>query len=148
MCFSGGFALASAVEPSVLAPVASQPSLPMPLNAARRRDIGMSEREREAISTRVREDGLCLVGLRFSEDMGAPSDRFRSLRAVFGDGWLPFPISSRPGNPDGIGRHEHSVLTSKDVDTPGHPTHEARAQVVAFLRERLVVTSPAEAQST
>jgi dienelactone hydrolase len=139
MCFSGGFALASAVEPSVLAPVASQPSLPMPLNAARRRDIGMSDREREAVSTRVREDGLCLVGLRFSEDLGAPSDRFRSLRAVFGDGWLPFPISSRPGNPDGIGKHEHSVLTSKDVDTPGHPTHEARTQVVAFLRERLGV---------
>src|SRR4051794_32693704 len=46
MCFSGGFALASAVEPAVLAPVASQPSLPMPINAARRRDIGMSRPER------------------------------------------------------------------------------------------------------
>src|SRR4051812_3509947 len=28
MCFTGGFALASAVEPAVLAPVAGQPSLP------------------------------------------------------------------------------------------------------------------------
>jgi dienelactone hydrolase len=137
MCFSGGFALASAVERSVLAPVASQPSLPLPLNAGRRRDIGMSDRERDAISTRVREDGLCLLGLRFSEDVGSPSDRFRSLRAAFGDGWLPIAISSRPGNPDGIGKREHMVLTSKDVETPGHPTNEARAQVVAFLRQRL-----------
>jgi dienelactone hydrolase len=137
MCFSGGFALASAVEPSVLAPVASQPSLPLPLNAARRRDLGMSDRERNAISTRVQDEGLCLVGLRFSEDVGSPSDRFRSLRAAFGDGWLPIVISSRPGNPAGIGRREHMVLTSKDVETPGHPTNEARAQVVAFLRERL-----------
>jgi dienelactone hydrolase len=145
MCFSGGFALASAVEPVVLAPVASQPSLPMPLTAGRRRDLGMSEREREAISGRVTTEGLCLMGLRFSEDSGSPSDRFRALRAVFGDGWLPVAISSRPGNEAGIGKHEHSVLTSKDADTPGHPTYEARAQVTAFLRQRLGVTTAADA---
>jgi dienelactone hydrolase len=137
MCFSGGFALASAVEPSVLAPVASQPALPVPITPARRRDIGMSDREREAISTRVRSDGLCLLGLRFTEDKVSPSDRFRSLRAAFGDGWLPVPLNSRPDNPAGIGTNEHSVLTSKDVDTPGHPTNEARARVTTFLRERL-----------
>ena len=47
------------------------------------------------------------------------------------------PIDSSPGNPHGIGTREHSVLTSADVEKPGHPTHEARAQVTAFLRERL-----------
>ncbi|WP_369140316.1 dienelactone hydrolase family protein [Modestobacter versicolor] len=145
MCFSGGFALASAADPAVLAPVASQPSLPLPLTTGRRRDLGMSDREREAISTRVTDDGLCLVGLRFSEDKGAPADRFRALRATFGDGWLPIPLNSRPGNPAGISSTEHSVLTSKDVETPGHPTHEARAQVVDFLRERLGVRTTAEA---
>jgi dienelactone hydrolase len=138
MCFSGGFALASAVEPAVLAPVASQPSLPFPLTPAHRRDLGMSDRERDAVAKRV-ADGLCLVGLRFSEDVAAPRDRFRSLRAAFGDGWLPIALNSRPGNPAGIGSHEHMVLTSKDAETPGHPTQEAREQVVAFLRERLGV---------
>jgi dienelactone hydrolase len=137
MCFSGGFALASAVEPAVLAPVASQPSLPLPLTPGRRRDVGMSDRERDVIAGRVRDEGLCLVGLRFSEDSGSPTDRFRALRAAFGDGWLPIQLNSRPGNPAGIGKSEHMVLTSKDADTPGHPTNEARAQVVAFLRERL-----------
>ena len=68
MCFTGGFALAAAVEPAVLAPVASQPALPLPLGAARRRDIGMSEREEAAVAQRVRSEGLCLVGLRFTED--------------------------------------------------------------------------------
>jgi dienelactone hydrolase len=143
MCFSGGFALASAVEPAVLAPVASQPSLPLPLTAGRRRDLGMSEREREAISRRVQTEGLCLMGLRFSEDSASPTDRFRSLRAAFGDGWLPIALNSKPGNPAGIGKNEHMVLTSKDADTPGHPTHEARAQVTAFLRERLGVKTSA-----
>jgi hypothetical protein len=145
MCFSGGFALASAVEPSVLAPVASQPSLPMPVSIGRRRDIGMSDREREAVAARVKSEGLCLVGLRFSEDVASPFDRFRSLRAAFGDGWLPIVLNSRPGNPAGIGKREHMVLTSKDVQTPGHPTHEAREQVVTFLRDRLGVRTATDA---
>jgi hypothetical protein len=103
----------------------------------------MSDRERDAISTRVRTEGLRLMGLRFSEDRASPTDRFRSLRAAFGDGWLPIALNSRPGNPAGIGKDEHKVLTSKDADTPGHPTHEARAQVTTFLRERLGVTASA-----
>jgi dienelactone hydrolase len=139
MCFSGGFALASAVEPAVLAPVASQPAVPLPLTPSRKRDIGMSDRERDAIAARVKGEGLCLMGLRFSEDSGSPTDRFRALRAAFGDGWLPVQLNSRPGNPAGIGKNEHMVITSADVETPGHPTHEARAQVVDFLRTRLAV---------
>jgi dienelactone hydrolase len=137
MCFTGGFALASAVEPAVLAPVASQPSLPLPLGAARKGDLGMSAREQALIAERVRTEGLCLVGLRFSEDVASPGDRFDALQKAFGPGWRAIPLDSTPGNPHGIGKREHSVLTSPDVDEPGHPTHEARAQVTAFLRERL-----------
>jgi dienelactone hydrolase len=137
MCFTGGFALASAVEPAVLAPVASQPSLPLPLGGARKHDLGMSEREQTVIAERVRSEGLCLVGLRFTEDAMSPGDRFSELEKAFGPGWRAIPLNSKKGNPHGIGPHEHSVLTSADVDTPGHPTHEARAQVTAFLRERL-----------
>ncbi|MCW2581028.1 MAG: Dienelactone hydrolase [Blastococcus sp.] len=137
MCFTGGFALASAVEPAVLAPVASQPSVPLPLGRARRHDLGMSERERAIIAERVRTEGLCLVGLRFTEDVMVPGDRFGELEKAFGPGWRAIPLNSKKGNPHGIGRHEHSVLTSADVETPGHPTHEARAQVTAFLQERL-----------
>ena len=138
MCFSGGFALAAAVEPAVLAPVASQPSLPLPLGASRRHDLGMSDRERTAVSERVRSEGLCLVGLRFSEDRMSPADRFTALEQAFGEGWRAIPIDSKPGNPAGIGKHEHSVLTSADVEKPGHPTHEARQQVTAFLHDRLL----------
>ena len=137
MCFSGGFALAAAVEPAVLAPVGSQPSVPFPLGEARRRDLGMSEREQTAIAERVRTEGLCLIGLRFSEDFMSPGDRFTELANAFGPGWRTIPLNSKPGNPDGIGKREHQVLTSDDVDTPGHPTNAARAEVTAFLRERL-----------
>ena len=67
-CFSGGFALAAAVDDSVLAPVLSQPSLPMRLTAKQRRDPGLSEGELKIIEKRAAEDGLCAMGLRFSED--------------------------------------------------------------------------------
>jgi dienelactone hydrolase len=137
MCFTGGFALASAVEPAVLAPVGSQPSVPFPVSSARRRDLGMSEREQAVIADRVRTEGLCLVGLRFSEDAASPAVRFTQLEKAFGPGWRAIPLNSRPGNPDGIGKREHSVLTSADVETPGHPTNLARAEITAFLQERL-----------
>jgi dienelactone hydrolase len=138
MCFSGGFALASAVEPAVLAPVGSQPSVPFPLSGGHKRDLGMSEREQAAIAERVRTEGLCLVGLRFSEDSGSPADRFTELEKAFGPGWRAIPLNSKPGNPDGIGKREHSVLTSADVEKPGHPTNKARAEITEFLRERLI----------
>jgi dienelactone hydrolase len=137
MCFSGGFALAAAVEPAVLAAVGSQPSVPFPLGGARKRDLGMSEREQAGIADRVRTEGLCLVGLRFSEDSASPADRFTALEEAFGPGWRAIPLNSKPGNPDGIGKREHSVLTSADVDKPGHATNEARAEITAFLRDRL-----------
>jgi dienelactone hydrolase len=137
MCFTGGFALAAAVEPAVLAPVASQPSVPFPLGAERRRDLGMSDRERDAVAERVRTEGLCLLGLRFSEDGVSPPDRFTAVEQAFGDGWRAIPLDSSPGNPSGIGKREHSVLTGPDVEKPGHPTHAARAEVTAFLRKRL-----------
>jgi dienelactone hydrolase len=137
MCFSGGFALAAAVEPAVLAPVASQPSLPFPVSRGHRADLGMSDEEARGVRARIDGEDLCLLGLRFSEDSISRGDRFAALERAFGPGWRAIQIDSRPGNPHGIGRNEHSVLTSPDVGTPGHPAHEARAEVVAFLRERL-----------
>jgi dienelactone hydrolase len=136
MCFTGGFALAAAVEPSVLAPVASQPSVPFPLGS-RKTDLGMSDREAEAVVRRVRDEGLCAMGLRFSDDRVSPRQRFDRLADLLGDGFRVIEIDSSPGNPHGVGRQEHSVLTSHDVGTPGHPVTAAREEVVAFLHERL-----------
>jgi Dienelactone hydrolase family len=137
MCFTGGFALAAAVEPAVLAPVASQPSVPFPVGSARKRDLCMSDRERDVVAQRVGAEGLCLVGLRFPQDGAAPGDRFAALHATFGDGWRVIPLGSGDRNPPGVGRFAHNVLTYPDVEQPGHPTNEARSQVVDFLEERL-----------
>jgi dienelactone hydrolase len=136
-CFTGGFALAAAVDDSVLAPVLSQPSLPLPLTGRQRRDPGVSEGELTVIERRAAEEGLCALGLRFSEDAMSPGARFTTLKARLGDAFEVIEIDSGKGNPDGLGRGAHSVLTDQVREVDGHPAYEARKRVVAFLTERL-----------
>lgn len=136
-CFTGGFALAAAVDDSVLAPVLSQPSLPLPLTGKHKRDPGMSEAELQVVERRTREDGLCALALRFSEDPMAPGERFATLKARLGDAFEVIEINSAKGNPDGLSRMAHSVLTDQVREVDGHPAYEARKRVVAFLKERL-----------
>jgi dienelactone hydrolase len=136
-CFTGGFALAAAVDDSVLAPVLYQPSVPLPLGAARRRDPGLSEAELTAVAERCASDGLCAMGLRFSEDKTAPGERFATLKQRLGDAFEIIEIDSSPGNAGGFGKMAHSVLTDEVREVDGQPAYEARKRVVEFLAERL-----------
>jgi dienelactone hydrolase len=138
MCFTGGFALAAAVDDVVLAPVLSQPSVPFPLSAARRRDPGVSQEELASVAGRTTRSNLCLLGLRFSRDRGCPPDRFATLREHLGDAFEIIELDSSPGNAGGFGRAAHSVLTGEVREEPGHPALATRERVVEFLRERLL----------
>jgi dienelactone hydrolase len=137
-CFTGGFALAAAVDDSVLAPVLSQPSLPPPVTPRRRRDPGLSEHELQVIEQRVDDEGLCALGLRFSKDRLSPADRFKTLKDRLQDAFEVIEIDSGTGNEGGFGRMAHSVLTGEVREVDGHPAYEARKRVVQFLKERLV----------
>src|SRR5690349_9278468 len=53
MCLTGGFALAMAVDDELLAPVLSQPSMPMPLGRARRESLGLSDDDLARVKDRV-----------------------------------------------------------------------------------------------
>jgi dienelactone hydrolase len=136
-CFTGGFALAAAVDDSVLAPVLSQPSVPIPLGLARRRDTGLSEPEMATIVDRCTNDGLCAMGLRFSEDMMSPRERFTALKERLGDAFEVIEIDSSPGNEYGFGKAAHSVLTGEVREVDGQPAYEARKRVVEFLTRSL-----------
>lgn len=135
MCFTGGFALAVAVEESVLAAVASQPAVPFPVGGARRLDPGLSAEELDRIAERAATGAVCALGLRFSEDASSPRQRFDSLTARLGDAFEVIELDSSRGNAGGFGRNAHSVLTREVRD--GNPAFAARERVVAFLRERL-----------
>jgi hypothetical protein len=66
-----------------------------------------------------------------------PPERFERLRDELGDGFEAVEIDSSPGNPHGIGRTAHSVVTNDLVDEEGHPTRDALDRVLALFRERL-----------
>ena len=137
-CWSGGFALAAAVDDSVIAPVLSQPSLPVGLTARHRRDPGLSEAELKVVEKRAAGEGLCALALRFSEDPLSPRARFKTLKDRLGDAFEIIEIDSKRGNEHGFGTKAHSVLTLEVREQDGHPAYEARKRVVEFLRERLV----------
>jgi dienelactone hydrolase len=136
-CFTGGFALAAAVDDSVLAPIMSQPSLPLPLTPKQRRDPGLSEAELKIVERRAANDGLCALGLRFSEDPLVPAERFKTLKDRLGDAFEVIQINSKKGNEHGFAKMAHSVLTLELREQEGHPTHDALKRVVEFLTQRL-----------
>ena len=137
MCFTGGFALAAAVEPAVLAAVMSQPGVPFPVSRARKVNGGVSSQDLETVGQRADRGELCAMGLRFSEDGIVPPERFATVKARLGDAFEVIQLDSSAGNPGGFSSSAHSVLTGEVREQPGHPALEARERVVAFLRRRL-----------
>jgi dienelactone hydrolase len=139
MCFTGGFALAMMVDDVVVAPVLSQPSLPFPVPfGSFKRDVGVSATDLERARHRVVDEGVCLLGLRFTGDPVVPAERFQHLREVMGDGFVAVEIDSSKGNPYGNPTNAHSVLTEHLIDEPGSPTLDALNQVLDLFRSRLL----------
>jgi dienelactone hydrolase len=136
MCLTGNFALALMVDPVVMAPVLSQPSLPFGITPARRAGLHLSDEDLATVKQRV-ADGCPVLGMRFTADLMVPEARFERLRAELGAGFEAIEIDSSPGNPHGIKRTAHSVVTNDLVDEAGHPTQAALERVLAFFRERL-----------
>jgi len=137
MCFTGGFALAMMLDEVVVAPVLSQPSLPLPVSAANRRDLGLSAAETAVVVARA-DAGVCVLGLRFTGDKASPPERFAHLRELLGDRFIGVEIDSSPGNPYGHKKNAHSVLTADLDDREGPPTRAALDQVLGFFRDRLL----------
>jgi dienelactone hydrolase len=136
MCITGNFALALMLDDCLLAPVLSQPSLPFALGGERRAGLHISGANLDTIKERVR-DGACVLGMRFTHDPMVPKERFDTLRRELGDGFEAIEIDSGPGNPHGIPRTAHSVVTNDLIDVEGHPTRVALDRVLAFFHERL-----------
>lgn len=121
MCFTGGFALATMVDPSVAAPVVAQPSLPMPVGKRRKADLGLSPADLDTVKSRVAQ-GCSVLGVRYDGDP-ATGTRFETLQRELGDGFLRVDLPS-------TGRGQHATLTA-------HRSQEAVDRVLAFFRQRL-----------
>jgi dienelactone hydrolase len=137
MCFTGGFALAMMTEPAVVAPVLSQPSLPLPAGSGQRAaGIDASADEIACARRRFQDEGLSMIGLRFFGDGYVPDARFEALKAAFGPAFEAIEIDPKDARQDPR-MPPHSVLTVhlKDDDPEG-PTKRAEQRVIAFFKER------------
>ena len=142
MCLTGNFALSLMVDEAVMAPVLSQPSLPFGVSAEHRAALHVSDADLDVVRRRS-SSGCPVLGLKFTHDPMCPAERFETLRRELGDGFEGIEIDSSPGNPHGIARVAHSVVTNDLVDEAGHPTREALDRVLAFFGEQLGVPAPA-----
>ncbi|MFB7630825.1 dienelactone hydrolase family protein [Streptomyces sp. NPDC056149] len=147
MCFTGGFALAMAVDDRLLAPVLSQPSLPLPITKRRAASIDISADELAVVRGRCERDGLQVMGLRFRSDRLVPDDRFAFLRRELGDAFTAVELSDEDANPQAA-MAPHSVLTEHLIDEPGQPTRAALDEVLDLFRRRLLVGDQATGQAT
>lgn len=137
MCFTGGFALAMMTEPAVVAPVASQPSLPLNLSLfsreKRKHAIDLSNAEAATIAKRLEDEDLSALALRFCGDSLVPGERFRTLRRLFGDRLEPIEIPDAAAAPADM--KPHSVLTTHlDTNDESGATWQALQRVIGFLK--------------
>lgn len=132
MCFTGGFALAMMTEPSVVAPVLSQPSMPAPFGAVRSAGIDASVGEVSCAKKRFEDEGLSMIGLRFKSDKAVPDARFETYKREFGDKFEAIELEDADARPSS--RSPHSVLTVH-LREDG-PTKAAEQRVIAFFKER------------
>jgi dienelactone hydrolase len=139
MCFTGNFALAMMTEPAVVAPVLSQPSLPLPMGpggAARGAAIGASQAEIACARRRMEGEDLTMLGLRFRGDPYVPDARFAAFEAALGPRFVPVELDPKDAAPNAMMATPHSVLTMhlKD-DDPDGPTKQTEQRVIAFFRD-------------
>ncbi|EDY87389.1 dienelactone hydrolase family protein [gamma proteobacterium HTCC5015] len=133
MCLTGNFALSLMLDDSVMAPVLSQPSLPV----GRAGGVHLSDPDMERVRQRCDEFDTRVIGLRFTGDALCRKPRFDDLEEKLGNRFERIEIDSKPGNEHGIHRFAHSVLTNDLVDAEGHPTRAALDRVLEHFEQQL-----------
>jgi hypothetical protein len=132
MCFTGNFALSMMLEPTMLAPVLSQPSLPM----FRAGGMHIHPDELAAVKERMERDDLTVLAYRFEGDRFCKAERFAAYEEALGDRFkgrvLP-DACALPGTPV----RPHSVVTLHLIDREGEPTRAALDEILAFFAQRL-----------
>ncbi|MNR95195.1 Dienelactone hydrolase family protein [compost metagenome] len=143
MCFTGNFALTMMLEPSMLAPVLSQPSLPLNDPAG----LEIAPDELAAVKERLDRENLTVLAYRFEGDRICQAQRFAAYSEALGERFLGRVLPDSAANPETapfFARHvnyPHSVVTAHLIDEEGQPTLAARDEILAFFKQRLASRS-------
>jgi dienelactone hydrolase len=133
MCFTGGFALAMMTEPSVVAPVLSQPSMPAVAGSkTRAAGFDASPAEVACAKRRFEDEDLSMLGLRYKSDVLVPDARWETYKRTFGDRFESIELNDEDAAPAMI--PPHSVLTLH-LKNDG-PSKAAEQRTIQFFKER------------
>jgi len=144
MCFTGNFALTMMLEPSMLAPVLSQPSLPLNNPSG----IEIAPDEVKAVRERLERDDLTVMAYRFEGDKFCMAERFAAYKEALGDRFIGRVLPDSAANTDLAPFFEryvttpHSVVTAHLIDEVGQPTIAARDEILGFFKHRLASGRP------
>ena len=133
MCFTGNFALSMMLEPAMLAPVLSQPSLPL----FRKGGMHIAPDELKAVKERMEREDLTVLAYRFAGDSFCRAERFAAFEEALGDRFQGRVLDDKDANPNSPMKNPHSVVTLHLIDEDNQPTKRAVAEIIAFFRQRL-----------
>jgi dienelactone hydrolase len=139
MCFTGNFALTMMLEPAMLAPVLSQPSLPLDDPAG----VESPPAELEEVRARLEREDLTVLAYRFEGDRHCRGQRFAAYAEALGDRFVAHVLPDDAANPtpppffEHVVASPHSVVTAHLIDEAGQPTIAARDEIISFFAERL-----------
>lgn len=139
MCFTGNFALSMMLETSVLAPVLSQPTLPLDDPAT----VESPPDELFAVRERLEREDLTVLAYRFEGDQFCQARRFAAYSEALGDRFIGRVLPDSGANtevPPFFAKYvttPHSVVTAHLIDEQGQPTLQARDEILHFFAHRL-----------
>jgi dienelactone hydrolase len=134
MCFTGNFALSLMLEPAMLAPVLSQPSLPL----LRKGGMHIAPEELAAVKARMEKEDLTVLAYRFAGDSFCRAERFAAYQEALGDRFVGRVLPDSAANPDAPMKNPHSVVTLHLIDRAGEPTRAALDEILGFFAQRLL----------
>jgi hypothetical protein len=123
----------------VLAPVLSQPSLPLNEPAG----LEIAPDELRAVKERLDRENLTVLAYRFAGDRICRAERFAAYTKALGDRFIGKTLPDDAANGDVspfFAKHvpyPHSVVTQHLIDEAGQPTMAARDEILAFFAARL-----------
>jgi dienelactone hydrolase len=139
MCFTGNFALTMMLEPSMLAPVLAEPTLPLDDPAG----LEIAPEELTAVRERLEREDLTVMAYRFEGDRFCRAERFAAYSEAIGERFVGRVLPDSAANPDTppffehVVASPHSVVTAHLIDEAGQPTIAARDEILSFFSHRL-----------
>ena len=128
MCFTGNFALTMMLEPSMLAPVLAQPSLPLEDPAG----LEIAPEEIRAVRERLEREDLTVLAYRFKGDRICRAERFAAYAARSATALWPACCPTAPPTPTSRRSSRTCAVSAqrgdRASDRRGRPADDRRAR--------------------